>query len=163
MEDRAHSSLVALRRILRASEAAAREMARQTQLSTPQLVVLQIVHEAEEATPKAISQRAGIAQATATALLDKLERRGFVTRRRGETDRRQVWIALTEAGREAVRAAPDPLQDRFTERFLELPDWEQAMIMAALERVAGLLDAEALDAAPVLHVGALAPDDLEHR
>jgi DNA-binding MarR family transcriptional regulator len=124
---------------------------------------MQIVEEAEEATPKTISQRAGIAQATATALLDKLEARGFVTRRRGQTDRRQVWIALTDAGREALRAAPDPLQARFGERFLELPDWEQAMIVAALERVAGLLDAERLDASPVLHVGALAPGDLEHR
>ncbi len=163
MEDRANSSLVALRRILRAAENAARALSRRTQLTTPQLIVMQIVEEAGEATAKTIAQRAGIAQATATALLDKLERRGYLTRRRGETDRRQVWIALTEAGHMALRAEPDPLQERFTEKFLELPDWEQAMIVAALERVAGLLDAERLDAAPVLHVGALAPHDLEHR
>jgi DNA-binding MarR family transcriptional regulator len=163
MEDRANSSLVALRRILRAAENGARELARQTQLSTPQLIVMQIVEEAQEATPKTISQRAGIAQATATALLDKLERRGYVTRRRGQSDRRQVWIALTEEGREALSSAPDPLQERFAERFLELSDWEQAMIVAALERVAGLLDAEKLDAAPVLHVGALTPGEIEPR
>ena len=36
--------------------------------------------------------------------------------------------------------------------FLTLADWEQSMIIAALQRVASLMNAETLDASPVLHV-----------
>lgn len=153
MEDRSDSSLRALRRILRAADGAARKLARQTGMTGPQLVVLGILKERGEATPKTISQAAGIAQATATALIDKLQQRGFAERQRGETDRRQIWVRPTAAGLEALRSAPDPLQTTFAERFNKLEPWEQAMIVAALERVAGLLDAADEDIAPMLHVG----------
>lgn len=47
------------------------------------------------------------------------------------------------------------LQDQFAARFEKLADWEQASIIAGLERVAALLNAEGIDASPVLDVGAL--------
>lgn len=40
------------------------------------------------------------------------------------------------------------LQEIFETRFGGLDDWEQVLIVAALERAAKLLDAETLDAAP---------------
>lgn len=150
LSHRAQSSLVALRRILRTTETTARSLARATGLTPPQLMVLSLLSQTEEATPTTLARAVGVSQATATALVEKLASRGYVTRRRGETDRRQVWVALTEEGRRAWDDAPDPLQVRFAERLDALPDWEQAMIVAALERVAAMLDAADLDAAPVL-------------
>jgi len=132
-----------------------RLLARATGLSGPQLMVMQIVDDAEEVTPKTIATRAGIAPATATVLIEKLVQKGYVRRRRGQTDRRQYWVSLTPEGTTALREAPDPLHQEFTERFSGLPDWEQAMIVAALERVAGLVSAQPADRqAPVLHVAA---------
>ena len=156
---RAQSSLVALRRILRATETTARNLSRTTGLTPPQLMVLSTLAQQVEVTQTAIARAVGVSQATATALVEKLARRGYVRRRRGETDRRQVWVSLTEEGRDAWDAAPDPLQLRFAERFAALPDWEQAMIVAALERVAGLMDVAEQDAAPLLHVGEVAAED----
>lgn len=155
VEDRTHSTLVALRRILRATDQHSKALARATGLTTPQWVVLQIVAEAGETTPKVIAGRARISQATVSALIDRLEARGLVARTRGETDRRQIWITLTEAGRTTLRSAPDALQSVFAERFGDLADWEQAMILAALERVAALLNAEAIDASPLLDSAAI--------
>ena len=37
--------------------------------------------------------------------------------------------------------------------FEALADWEQAMIVAALERVAQMMDASEIDASPVLDLG----------
>lgn len=156
MQHRVKSSLVALRRILRATEGASRALARETGLTTPQLMVLDHLAGAEEATPKSIAQAVGVAQATATALIDKLEARGFVRRRRGETDRRQFWLSLTPEGEAALDAAPDPLQRRFVERFEGLADWEQSMLVASLERVANLMEAPDEGAAPLLHSGDVA-------
>lgn len=155
MDERAQSSLIALRRILRVTEMNERLLARRSGVTTPQLIVMQIVAESGEATPKTIARRAGVGQATATALIDKLEARGFAQRERGSTDRRQVFVSLTDAGRAALAASPDPLHARFVTRFSALPDWEQAMLVAALERTAALLDASGIDASPVLHAGAI--------
>ena len=49
--------------------------------------------------------------------------------------------------------SPDALQQRFVQRFESLEDWEQAMVVASLERVAAMLDADEIDASPVLSVG----------
>ena len=48
-----------------------------------------------------------------------------------------------------------PLQDQFNRQFTKLDEWEQTMILAALQRVAQMMDAEEIDAAPVLDIGSL--------
>ncbi|ARC89399.1 MarR family winged helix-turn-helix transcriptional regulator [Rhodovulum sp. MB263] len=150
---RSELSLVALRRILRATELYGRELARAAGLTAVQIRVLQIVAETGQSTPKTIATRMGVSQATMTTLIDRLVAKGLVDRRRSETDRRQMIIAITGLGRESIDRAPDPLHDRYVIAFERLPDWEQAMLVAALERVASLLDAGNLDAAPVLDLG----------
>jgi DNA-binding MarR family transcriptional regulator len=158
---RSLQALTAMRQILRATENFARRLARDTGLTASQLLLLQGLDEMGESTAGQIAAHMGITQATTTSLLHKLESRGLVHRQRGASDRRQVWLTLTEAGRDKLAAAPDGLQEMFRERFENLETWEQAMLIAALERVAALLDAESLDAAPVLDVGAI--DREQHR
>lgn len=155
MFDRSDTALVALRRILRATELNSRALARQSGLTTSQLIVLQIIGRSGRTTPGAVAQSARLSQATITALVDRLERRGLVTRRRDTKDRRRIWVEMTERGDAALVEAPDTLQDRFRSRFDQLEDWEQAFVIAALERVASLLDAAEIDASPVLDVGAI--------
>ena len=155
MESRVSDALVAIRRIVRAAEFASRDLARTTGLTPSQLIVLQIVAREGEPGAGAIAEAARLSQATVTALLDKLEARGLVTRNRGSQDRRRVSVELTQEGRRALADMPDVLQDRFAARFEKLADWEQASIIAGLERVAALLNAEGIDASPVLDVGAL--------
>lgn len=151
--DRTDQSLIAIRRIFRATELYGRELARAAGLTAVQIRVLQIVEENGHATSKEISRRMGVAQATMTSLIDRLAAKGMVERRRSEADRRQTNIFITEAGQAAVKKAPDPLQQRYVKQFAALEEWEQAMIVAALERVASMLDAEEIDASPVLDVG----------
>ena len=151
--DRVDASLIALRRILRATDLFNRELAQSVGLTAPQFRVLQIVAEHGRRTATDISQQMRISQATVTSLVDKLVRQGMVFRERSETDRRQTNIMATEEGLQAIKDAPDPLQQRFVRKFSAMEDWEQAALIAALERVAAMLDAEDIDAAPVLDVG----------
>ena len=51
--------------------------------------------------------------------------------------------------------APDALQQRYVRAFGRLADWEQAQLVSSLERVADMLDAKGMDAAPVLTTGEL--------
>lgn len=151
--NRTDESLIALRRILRATELFGKELAQAAGLSPVQFRVMQLVAEKGMSTPKAISVQMGVTQATVTALLDKLEKQGMLTRERSQVDRRQMNIAVTDKGRETLANAPDPLQQRYVRKFEVLPDWEQAQLIASLERVAAMLDADDLDASPVLDAG----------
>ncbi len=152
---RTTDALVAIRRILRAAEFASRDLARKSGLTPSQVVVLQIIARQGEAGAGAISEAARLSQATVTSLLDKLEERRLVLRRRDPDDRRRVTAELTAEGRAALADTPDILHDRFSARFNRLADWEQAGIVSALERVAALLDAEGMDASPILDIGSL--------
>lgn len=153
--DRTDQSLVALRRILRATELYERSLAQAAGLTPAQLRVLQIVAGggAAGATPKALAQRMGVSQATVTALVDRLVARQMVQRSRSLTDRRQTDVVITQTGQQTVKTAPDALQQRFVRAFEALQDWEQAQLVASLERVAAMLNAQGFDASPVLATG----------
>ncbi|WP_425051513.1 MarR family winged helix-turn-helix transcriptional regulator [Psychromarinibacter sp. S121] len=155
LSPRTDQSLIALRRILRATELYERTLAQAAGLTPAQLRVLQLVAGGKNAgvTPKELASRMGVSQATVTALVDKLVARGMVTRYRSEADRRQTDVVITDAGRAAVDTAPDALQQRFVKSFESLKDWEQAQLISSLERVASMLDAEEMDASPVLTFG----------
>jgi len=56
----------------------------------------------EELSAGEMAKRADLSPASMTAMLDALERAGMVERRRSETDRRQVMVRLTDAGRERL-------------------------------------------------------------
>jgi DNA-binding MarR family transcriptional regulator len=94
-----------------------------------------------------------------TVLIDKLSAKGMVERQASATDRRQTNIAITARGAKAVEDAPDPLQQAYVRQFEALQDWEQAMVVSVLERVAGMLDPAGLHAAPVLDTGDFLNDD----
>lgn len=150
---RMDDSLIALRRILRATELYARDLAQAVGLTPAQLRVLQIVDEKESVTPKALATQMGVSQATVSALVDKLVAQKLVKRIPSEQDRRQTNVTVTSEGHTRLQDAPDALQQRYVRKFLELADWEQAQLVATLERVADMLDARGLDASPVLTTG----------
>lgn len=153
--DRTDMSLIALRRILRATELYGRDLAQAAGLTAAQFRALQVVAESGVSTAKAISTRMGVSQATVTALVDKLVKGEMVERHKSKTDGRQMDIVLTARGRETIENAPDALQQRYVREFEGLEDWEQAMLVAALEKVAAMLDAKDIDASPVLTAGEL--------
>ena len=153
--DLTSASLRALRRILRAADLGSRKLASATGLAPSHLLVLREIEQRGETTPSVLASALQFGQATITNIVDRLEAGSLVTRQRSGQDKRQIILTVTDAGRSMIERAPDLLQTRFSERFADLPAWERAMILAALERLGGLLGAEAIDAAPLLDSGAI--------
>jgi DNA-binding MarR family transcriptional regulator len=146
-------ALRALRRILRASDLSNRQLAAATALTPSQLLVLQEIADRGETTPTALSAALQFSQATITNICDRLVATGLAVRERDAEDKRRIHLSATPRGRQVVEDAPDLLQARFTDRFGALPKWEQAMILAGLERLGALLDIATTDAAPLLDTG----------
>lgn len=74
-------------------------------------------------------------------------------RQPSQADRRSVDVWLTEAGAGKLAAAPPLFQSSFLAKFEQLEDWEQLMLASALARIAVMMDAEYLDASPILTAG----------
>lgn len=145
--------LMALRRIIRATDLHSKKLGKKTGLTTPQLVIIQAVGDLIDPTVSDIAKTVSLSLATVTTILNRLERNGIVNRARSSVDRRRVIVTLTGEGQDLQRSAPKPLQDSFVDRFTRLESWEQHLIVASLERVATMMDADDLDAAPLLASG----------
>ncbi|WP_375201843.1 MarR family winged helix-turn-helix transcriptional regulator [Hyphococcus sp.] len=155
MTSRLDHALIALRQILRATEISSRALAKQCGLTPSQLILMELIAKSGGAAPSALAKEISLSHATVTALIDKLEKRSLLKRTPDATDKRRVTVLLTEEGAGILENAPSILQQRFERGFEKLEDWEQSFVIAALERTVALLDAEELDAAPVLDVGAI--------
>ncbi|MGJ8559190.1 MAG: MarR family winged helix-turn-helix transcriptional regulator [Litorimonas sp.] len=149
--------LISLRKITRAIDLHSKSLMKDIGLTTPQLLVLQQVGETGRARPSEVARLVHLSQATITSIVDRLVKAELVTRARSEADRRSVDIILTEAGRIKLDAAPALLQKEFRASFDNLHDWEQTLLVSSLQRLATMMDAESLDAAPILELGEISP------
>ena len=65
------------------------------------------------ATHAELAQRCFFTPATLTGVIDTLEKAGYVRRERDETDRRVVWLVVTEAGRARTREISKHFREAF--------------------------------------------------
>lgn len=147
--------LVALRRVIRATDLHSKHLSKTTGLTSPQILLLHTIREKGEVTIGEIAQDMSLSQATVTTILDRLEKRKLVFRERSKEDKRKVHAYLTDEGHDILKTAPVPLQDQFKRHFADLHEWEKSMIISSLQRVAQMMDAEHIDASPVLDIGML--------
>jgi DNA-binding MarR family transcriptional regulator len=144
--------LVSLRRIIRATDLQSKRMVKTCGLTIPQVMVLSAIDTLGDVTVKRISDDVSLSQATVTTILDRLEDRKFVERARAQHDKRVVNARLTDAGKVVLRSSPPLLHEKFIQRFGNLEDEKKVQILSALQQVATMMDAESIDAAPLLDI-----------
>ena len=147
--------LVALRRVIRATDIYSKQLAKTTGLTAPQMLLLQTISNTDEMTIGELAGAMSLSQATVTTIMDRLEKRHLVLRQRSTVDKRKVHARLTPDAIKILQQAPIPLQENFSKHFNVLEEWEQTMIISSLQRVAKMMDAEHIDASPVLDVGVI--------
>ncbi|ADT86923.1 MarR family transcriptional regulator [Vibrio sp. Vb2880] len=147
--------LVAIRQIIRAIDLHSKKLSKSAGLTGPQLILMRSIQDLGEVTIRELSKHTNMSQATATTILDRLERNGYVQRIRSSTDKRKVHAHLTEPGRKLLAEAPQPLQEDFVERFHQLEDWEQSLLLSSVQRLSAMMNAEKIDVAPMLEIGSI--------
>lgn len=145
--------LRAIRRIIRRTSEHSRSVGKQSGISVPQMLCLKAVSEfpeGDEVTVAMVAQAVQLSAPTVSRILDKLEKGGFVTRLRNSKDRRRVCVSLTTEGWQQIDNLPTLLHEQFLKRFQKLDPIECLGLVRALERIVELMDAEDIDAAPLL-------------
>lgn len=151
--------LISLRRVIRAIDIHSRQLNKHSGLTGPQLMVMQKIAQLDAPLAKTVAEEITLSPATVTTIIDRLEGRGLVIRLRSETDKRKVHLYLSDAGRGLLQDSPKPLQDHFIKRYQNLEEWEQSQLLSAVERIATMMDADKIDAAPMLLVGKIQGDE----
>jgi DNA-binding MarR family transcriptional regulator len=142
--------LIALRRIIRGVDLHSRRLLLRCGLTGPQLIVLREVARLEAASIGELASVVSLSQPTVTGIVARLELRGLVTRRRSETDRRRVLVTTTAEGTRLAHAELPLLQESFLDQLAGLESWEQTQLLASLQRVVAMMEAQQLEAGPFL-------------
>jgi len=160
--ERYEELFVSIRKIIRAIDIRSRKLNKESGVTGPQLLILQELGRVKGITAKEVADYINLSQATVTNILDRLETRQLIKRIRSEQDRRRVSLYLTEQGKEVLINAPQAIEETFIERFNTLKEWEQFQLLTSVERIADMMDASEIDAAPVLNIGDLTQNENEH-
>jgi DNA-binding MarR family transcriptional regulator len=145
--------LTTIRRLVRAIDLHSRQLVRSHGLTSPQALALNTLIRNGDCTVGGLAKQLNLSQATLTDILNRLVKRGLVQRRRSTLDKRRVLVTATWQARELLKDAPPLLQERFLVEFRNLADWEQSLLLSSLQRIAAMMDAEHIEAAPVLSNG----------
>jgi MarR family transcriptional regulator, organic hydroperoxide resistance regulator len=109
-------------------------------LTLSQYGLLTPLSERSSAPVRELAAEAGVTASTATRILDTLERRGIVRRRRTDEDRRVVIVTLTKVGHELLCEQDGWVQARQLAFHAGLPATERRLAPDLLIRLADLID-----------------------
>lgn len=112
-------------------------------ISGRQLAVLRHLVQEGPRTVGQISRFLYVRNATTSTLLDRMERDGYITKRRSTRDCRKVYVEPTDKGRQVATTAPEGTIWLLRSRLPELDADELERIdraLARLSEIAGVVD-----------------------
>ncbi|MFH8409169.1 MarR family winged helix-turn-helix transcriptional regulator [Streptomyces sp. NPDC018019] len=111
-----------------------REIARLLGVNETDLRCLELLLTAGQATPGELGGRLGLSTGSVTAMIDRLEKRGYLTRTPHPTDRRSTLVQATPGLQERTGALMAPfIEDSAAQVFARYSDAQLALITDFLE------------------------------
>jgi DNA-binding MarR family transcriptional regulator len=115
-------------------------------VSEPQYNVLNVLQEAypESLSCGDIAGKMVSRDPDITRLLDRLERSGFIERRRGSPDRRLVFVKILEPGMQLMDTLREPVARLQERQFASLQDSDIQALLECLDRVRSRIEESTL-------------------
>lgn len=107
-------------------------------LTPAQFDVLAVLGETDGMTCSELGRRTLITKGTLSPVLDRLEAKGLLTRKRGETDGRQIIVCLTPEGEATFQANFYPHVAFMRGHLSRMPDDRQQQLIALLRELQGV-------------------------
>jgi DNA-binding MarR family transcriptional regulator len=114
-------------------------------LSHAHLRALFVLTTEQEVTAGRLAREAELNSASVTAMVDQLEARGLVQRRRDGQDRRTCWISLTDEGRFEVAEQEARWRRQLAEAFADTTDQDLEAASRVLERLAAVFETQPVE------------------
>jgi DNA-binding MarR family transcriptional regulator len=107
-------------------------------------ISVDILHEKGPITAGELSKLTGLTTGSVTALIDRLEKNGFVRRENDPNDRRKVIIVPLYENKEEVSQTYNPLHAAMVKLAASYTDEELALITQFLEKASDVLEEQIL-------------------
>lgn len=133
-----------LRKIFQALSIHSKQLNKRFGLTGPQLMILKAIAAQSHPTIGNLARSVCLSQATVTNILDRLEKRELIERTRSTVDKRRVLVNTTNAANEILNENPTIFQEDFTRKFDQLEEWQQKMVLTALELTSSLMETDKL-------------------
>ena len=147
--------LIALRKVIRAIDLHSKHLNKTSGLTSPQLLIMLEIDKASGINSSQVAKIVNLSPATVTNIIDRLENKNLISRVRDTQDKRKVSLYLTDDGKAILLKAPQALQEHFIEKFSNLAQWEQSQLLSSMERLSEMMNADEIDAAPLLELHAM--------
>lgn len=121
-EETVYNVLRAMRLVFRSVQKHNHGIEQQCGIGGAQLWALWEIADTADLRVSDLAKRLSIHQSTASNLIDKLEKQGFVRRERNGPDQRVVYLRLADAGREVIDKAPRPAKNIIIDALHNVPD-----------------------------------------
>jgi len=113
-------------------------------LTGPQVWAMKVLAESAPLRVTDLARRMYLHPSTVVGILDRLEQRGQVTRKRSEKDHRVVTVALTGKGRETASKIPEIAQGLLLKGLREMSAGDMETVSEGLRMLVGILGVEGM-------------------
>lgn len=156
--------LVFIRKIVRSVNIESKRIQKEYDISIPQLLVLNFLAEQKslQSTPAHIAKFLNLNPSTATGILQRMEKKGWIARLPHANDKRAAIIAITVRGSELQRKTPALMHEQISSRLEDLSEDRVEELRKAFETIIEFLDIDELDASPIVTAAAHLGSDHEY-
>jgi len=109
-------------------------------LTHSQLAALLALHQVDALPAGHLAKQADLNPASVTAMLDTLQEKGIIERRRTEEDRRVCMVSLTDEGRAIVDERRARWQARWAEHLGHLPEDDLKSALGVIRTITRLIE-----------------------
>ncbi|QDH22797.1 MarR family winged helix-turn-helix transcriptional regulator [Saccharibacillus brassicae] len=111
----------------------------QEELTNDQYYLLQHIMQRGPRTSSELAETFKVVKSSITAIVTRLVDRGLIERTRSESDRREVYLSLTERGQRIAEQVEQRVSESVGGYLSHFEQQEIEMVMAAFEKLAGLV------------------------
>ncbi|HZR46200.1 MAG TPA: MarR family transcriptional regulator [Candidatus Manganitrophaceae bacterium] len=133
------------RRIFKAIQQYSEEVLKEFGVTGPQLWLLKTLPREGGTSVGELSRKMYLHISTVSGIIDRLEAKSYVARKRGEADRRVVTVHLTAAGKRIVDKAPEPSQGKLLHSLQNLSEKEVLEMHEALQKIVRFMEVEEME------------------
>ncbi|MBI3803633.1 MAG: winged helix-turn-helix transcriptional regulator [Nitrospirae bacterium] len=134
------------RRIFKAIQQYSEEVLKEFGVTGPQLWLLKTLRHDGGTSVSELTQKMYLHISTVSGIIDRLETKGYVVRKRDAPDRRVVMVHLTAIGKRIVDQAPEPSQGKLLHSLQYLSEKEVLEMHEALLKIVRLMEVERVKA-----------------
>lgn len=108
-------------------------------ISPAKMIMLVSIHDHGQCKIKTLARERSISPPTATGLIDRLVKAGYVKRDSDPEDRRVVMVSLTKKGEKLVRDFLSTVQHRWRNILVHLTSKEQHQYLNIVKKIVAIL------------------------